>query len=115
MKVIVAGYPKTGTKSLNAALTKLGYKVYDSPENAYLLEKEWTKIMSEGWTTGDFRRMYENVDAVTDIPAAYFWEEIHKAFPEAKVRQTYLMHKVRRREIRFMFASLQDYPISKRR
>nr|XP_039273077.1 uncharacterized protein LOC120347234 [Styela clava] len=29
--------------------------------------------------------MYKDVDAVTDYPAFYFWEEIHKAFPEAKV------------------------------
>ena len=29
--------------------------------------------------------MYENVDAVVDIPVYYFWEEIHWAFPDAKV------------------------------
>ncbi|XP_039254414.2 uncharacterized protein LOC120331409 [Styela clava] len=85
MKVIVAGYPKTGTKSMNWALTRLGYKVYDYPENVYLLQKEYKKIFTQGWTTEDFRRMYENVDAVVDIPAFYFWEEIHKAFPDAKI------------------------------
>nr|XP_039273062.1 uncharacterized protein LOC120347221 [Styela clava] len=85
MKVIVAGFSKTGTKSMCDALTKLGYNVYDVIENMYILEKEWTKILNEGWTTEDFRRMYENVDAVTDLPACYFWEEIHKAFPDAKI------------------------------
>lgn len=85
MKVIVAGFPKTGTKSLNAALTKLGYKVYDYFENVYYLEESYTKIYSEGWTTEDFRKMYEDVDAVVDSPAMYFWEEISKAFPEAKI------------------------------
>ena len=29
--------------------------------------------------------MYKDVDAVVDAPAFYFWEEIHKAFPDAKV------------------------------
>nr|XP_039263445.1 uncharacterized protein LOC120339396 [Styela clava] len=29
--------------------------------------------------------MFEDVDAVTDVPSCYFWEEIHKAFPDAKI------------------------------
>ena len=29
--------------------------------------------------------MYKNVDAVTDLPAATWFQEIHEAFPEAKV------------------------------
>jgi len=36
-------------------------------------------------STEDFRRMYENVDAVTDMPALGMWEEILRAFPDAKV------------------------------
>lgn len=70
---------------MNAALTKLGYSVYDVPENMCLLQEEYSKIFREGWTTDDFKRMYEDVDAVVDIPACYFWEEIHKAFPDAKI------------------------------
>ena len=31
-----------------------------------------------------FKQMYQNVDAVTDAPAAAFWKEIHEAFPDAK-------------------------------
>ena len=85
MKVIVAGMAKTGTKSMCAALKELGYSVYDYNENMLLLGKEWMKICAEGGSTEDFRRMYENVDAVTDIPACYYWDEIHKAFPDSKV------------------------------
>ena len=33
----------------------------------------------------DFHSMYRNVDAVTDVPANAFYEEILKAFPDAKV------------------------------
>ncbi|XP_076805883.1 uncharacterized protein LOC143449531 [Clavelina lepadiformis] len=85
MKVICAGLSKTGTKTLQAALKEIGYNVYDHLENCLYLNKEWTKIITEGGTTEDFRRMFENVDAVTDIPGCYFWDEIHKAFPEAKI------------------------------
>lgn len=70
---------------MNAALTRLGFNVYDALENMVLLQEEYGKIFHEGWSTEDFRRMYEHVDAVTDVPACYFWDEIHKAFPDAKV------------------------------
>ena len=86
MKVIVAGFSKTGTKSMCAALKELGYKVYDHEEHFRFLGDKWTKILEEGGTTDDFRQMYEGVDAVTDVPAFYFWQEIHKAYPNAKVR-----------------------------
>ncbi|XP_039264768.2 uncharacterized protein LOC120340550 [Styela clava] len=85
MKVIYAGYPKTGTKTITAALRILGFSVYDFMENTTILGKDWVKIFRDGWTTEDFKRMYENVDAVSDMPPCYFWEEIHKAFPEAKI------------------------------
>lgn len=87
MKIIVAGYPKTGTKTMNMALTKLGYSVSDHLENVFGMLDQWDKIFNEGWTIDDFKQMYENVDAVVDSPACFFWEDIHKAFPDAKVCQ----------------------------
>ena len=86
MKVIVAGLSKTGTKTMQKALTDLGYNVYDAMEHYENHYKQWNKILDVGGTTKDFRKMYENVDAVTDIPACAYWDLIHKAFPDAKVR-----------------------------
>ena len=85
MKVIVAGHQKTGTKTLNEALTVLGYNVYDFLENYFYLRKEWREILDSGGSVELFRKMYEDVDAVCDLPCLAFWEEIHKAFPDAKV------------------------------
>nr|CAB3262225.1 uncharacterized protein LOC100178838 [Phallusia mammillata] len=88
MKIIVASFPKTGTKSLNAALTILGYRVYDFLEHAYYHNKEWLEILSKGCreqTVEMFRKMYKDIDVVLDLPACYFWEEILEAFPEAKI------------------------------
>ncbi|XP_078481862.1 uncharacterized protein LOC100176328 isoform X3 [Ciona intestinalis] len=85
MKVIVAGFSKTGTKTMQAALTELGYNVYDYMENFEFLEKEWKQICTVGGSTELFRKMYENVDAVTDLPGCAFWDEILKAFPDAKI------------------------------
>jgi len=85
MKVIVSGASKTGTKSMAEALRLLDFTVYDYVENYAYLNKEWLKIVREGGSVDDFRRMYEGVDAVTDSPCNHFWEEIHKAFPDAKI------------------------------
>ncbi|CAK8693210.1 unnamed protein product [Clavelina lepadiformis] len=85
MKVICAGFSKTGTKTMQAALKELGYNVYDFMENYKYLGNDWMKIFGHGGTTEDFYRMFENVDAVTDVPACCFWDEIHKAFPDAKI------------------------------
>lgn len=84
MKVICAGLSKTGTKSLANALRVLGYKVYDFPEHVDIHADDWLAMYS-GEKTPDFVSMYEGVDAVTDLPAAYWYEEILQAFPDAKV------------------------------
>jgi len=85
MKVIVAGAPKTGTKSMHEALTLLGYKaIYDFPENIEL-RRQWGKIFEQGGTVEDFRKMFDGVDAVMDVPCCHYWEEILKAYPEAKI------------------------------
>ena len=85
MKVVFASYSKTGTKTMAEVLRTLGYKCYDFMENYQHLGDEWMKLMTVGGTTEDIRRMFQDVDAVMDIPACVFWEEILKAFPDAKV------------------------------
>jgi len=85
MKVICAGYPKTGTKSLSAALTDLGYKVFDYEEQFRYCGRRLQSLMDDGLPTEEIREMFEDVDVVIDIPSSCLWEEIYKAFPEAKV------------------------------
>nr|XP_039273960.1 uncharacterized protein LOC120347915 [Styela clava] len=85
MKVIAAGFPKTGTKSVCKALRTLGYTVYDFEENSTYLADDWAQILHHGWTTEHFQKMYKDIDAVTDYPACCFWEEIYKAFPDSKI------------------------------
>ena len=84
MKVICAGLSKTGTTSLASALRVLGYKVHDLPEHIQEHADEWLAIY-RGEKTPDFVSMYDGVDGVTDLPAAFWYEEILEAFPEAKV------------------------------
>ena len=85
MKVIIAGHPKTGTKSMVAAMTQLNYVVYDYMDHFTHHREQWNKICTQGGKIEDFQKMYENVDVVVDTPACLFWEEIHQAFPKSKV------------------------------
>jgi len=45
MKLLCAGYAKTGTKSCSAALRKLGYNVADIMETAEFLVKPWRQYL----------------------------------------------------------------------
>ena len=62
----------------------LGFKVFDFKEHAAFHEKEWLDLYLKG-KTPDFTSMYEGVDAVTDMPAAFWFQEILETFPDAKV------------------------------
>ena len=83
MKVICAGLMKTGTTSLTEALEVLGYKVYHYASE-HFNPQEWLDSF-ETDNLPDFREVLKDVDAVTDHPQAFWFEEISNAFPEAKV------------------------------
>ncbi|CAK8689022.1 unnamed protein product [Clavelina lepadiformis] len=85
MKVIVAGFSKTGTKTMSAALRELDYKVYDYMDHFWYHGGYWKKILTSGGKKEDFKIMYEDIDAVTNIPSSLFWEEISEAFPDSKI------------------------------
>ncbi|XP_078346053.1 uncharacterized protein LOC144631489 [Oculina patagonica] len=83
MKVICAGLMKTGTSTLTKALEVLGYTVYHYASKHFDLQ-----IWQDSFETGhlpDFKEVFKVVDAVTDHPQAFWFEEISNAFPEAKI------------------------------
>ena len=84
MKVICAGLQKTGTKSISKALRHLGYAVFDWEEQIFDFLDHWVDVFQNG-TKPDVKQIYQNADAVVDIPGNFFWEEILKAFPDCKV------------------------------
>ncbi|KXJ23760.1 hypothetical protein AC249_AIPGENE4440 [Exaiptasia diaphana] len=84
MKIICAGLPKTGTKSLAAALKILGFTVHDYEEHMEYHLNEYISQACRG-IIPDFSSMYNNVDATTDTPACFFWKEIKECFPHSKV------------------------------
>ena len=77
MKILGVGLSKTGTSSLNHALGTLGFKaVHHVPERM-------ADIISGNNESESFRR-FDDVDAVTDLPAAFFYRELIAAYPECK-------------------------------
>ncbi|GHH88380.1 sulfotransferase family protein [Streptomyces sulfonofaciens] len=86
MDVIGAGYGRTGTLSMQAALKRLGFdpchhmaEVITNPLQMPLWQEE---LASD---TLDVRRLFEGYRATVDFPGCVFWRELMEAWPEAKV------------------------------
>lgn len=86
MRVIGAGFGRTGTTSLKAALEELGFgpsysltEVFENPEHVRFWEdaRRGKKVDWEGFFTG-----YE---VGVDWPVCAFYEEFMEAFPDAPV------------------------------
>ena len=86
MKVIGAGFGRTGTVSLKAALEELGFgpcyhmfEVLGHPEHADFWETAWRgEPVDWDGVLGDY-------EASVDWPACTFYEELMERYPEAKV------------------------------
>jgi Sulfotransferase domain len=77
MKVLGVGLGRTGTLSLHRAFQILQFK------SIHYDQIRLTDILDGSNSHPNFRR-YDDVDAVTDIPTAYFYREILEAYPECK-------------------------------
>ena len=86
MKVIGAGFGRTGTMSLKAALERLGFgpcyhmvEVFEHPDHADLWMAAWRGEPVD-WDAflGPYR-------ATVDWPACTFYEELARRYPDAKV------------------------------
>ena len=62
----------------------LDFNVYDFWEHEAFHGDEWLDLYLKG-KNADFISMYQGVDVVTDLPAAFWYQEIFEAFPDAKV------------------------------
>lgn len=80
LKIIGIGMPRTGTASLCEALRILGYNaIHHAPQ----------RIDLDTVNADTFAGLYDDVDAVVDMPAAFFWREIWDANPTAKLIFTF--------------------------
>ena len=76
MKIIGAGYSRTGTMSMKSALAKLGYRSYHMEEAVMNFEKgdlEKLNAYMEGRSDMDWRKLLADYDATADLPAALYY------------------------------------------
>ncbi len=86
LKVIGAGFGRTGTRSLKTALEELGFdrcyhmeEVLKNPSHL----KYWAEIMEGG--QADWEDLFRGYQSATDWPAAAYYQDLMVAYPEAKV------------------------------
>ena len=86
MKVIGAGFGRTGTASLQSALETLGfvpcyhmYEVFEHPQHADFWEAAWRGERV------DWDSILGGYEASVDWPACTFYEQLMEKHPEAKV------------------------------
>lgn len=86
LEVIGAGFGRTGTLSMKAALERLGYvkchhmmEVFASADQLHL----WDKI-GQG-AEPDWDKVFAGFQASVDFPSAAYWREIAEHYPDAKV------------------------------
>jgi Sulfotransferase domain len=77
MKILGVGLSRTGTVSLHSAVKILGFS------SLHFDTLRLNDIIDGSNAHPDFRR-YDDIDAVMDLPAAYFFEELIAAYPECK-------------------------------
>jgi hypothetical protein len=86
LRVIGAGFGRTGTFSLKAALEQLGFgptyhmlEVFEHPEHIAL----WQAV-GDG-ATPNWDRIFDGYASAVDWPASAFYRQLMNAYPEAKV------------------------------
>lgn len=90
LQVIGVGFGRTGTFSLKAALEQLGFSpcehminCFDHPER-FALWAEAAERKARGGPI-DWDPLFAGYQATVDWPGAYFWRELVKAHPRAKI------------------------------
>lgn len=86
LKVIGAGFGRTGTRSLKTALEELGFgkcyhmvEVIKHPRHL----KFWVEIMNGGEM--DWENLFRGYRSSTDWPVAAYYRELMDFYPDAKI------------------------------
>jgi hypothetical protein len=86
LSVIGAGFGRTGTYSLNAALEILGFGPchHMADVNSSDRQKAMWRAAGRGEPV-DWEEIYDGFQSAVDWPTAHFWRELADYYPEAKI------------------------------
>lgn len=86
LKVIGAGFGRTGTRSLKTALEELGFgrcyhmeEILKNPSHM----KQWAEIMGGG--KADWKELFKGYQSSTDWPVAAYYKDLMTVYPDAKI------------------------------
>ncbi len=86
LKVISAGFGRTGTLSLKLALAELGFgpchHMTEVLDNGAVQVPLWNAALAG---QPDFASIYRGYNSAVDWPTAAFWRELSVAYPDAKI------------------------------
>ncbi|MCG5218552.1 sulfotransferase family protein [Streptosporangium sp. KLBMP 9127] len=86
LRVIGAGFPRTGTSSMKAALERLGfgpcYHMFNILSDGRQVDR-WLPLASGAPV--DWDQVFEGFGSSQDWPASFFWRQQAEAYPDAKV------------------------------
>jgi hypothetical protein len=90
LRIIGAGFGRTGTASLKEALEKLGFGPCDHMADNFNHPARfslWAAALDQKQRGGaiDWQPLFHQHQAVVDWPGAYFWRELVNVNPQAKV------------------------------
>lgn len=86
MQIIGAGFMRTGTMSMQAALGILGHRCYhmqEVPRRPAHIDA-WQRFMT-GREEMDWQALFKGYTATVDAPAFWYYEALMREFPDAKV------------------------------
>lgn len=86
MRLIGAGFGRSGTMSIKAALEMLGYKPCYHMKIA-IYRSHHLRLFLHAWRgkAVNWERFFRRYDAVVDWPACAFYKELIPVYPEAKI------------------------------
>ena len=86
LKVIGAGFGRTGTLSLKSALDELGFgPCYHMVETRAHPEHDTMWLALANGDASDWRPMLEGYASTVDWPTTYFWKQLAAENPDAKI------------------------------
>lgn len=90
LKVIGAGFGRTGTDSMRLALNKLGFglthhmlEIIEKPDE----QQSWRDVALGA--PPDWDHLFEGYSSCVDWPSAFYWRELSGVYPEARVLLTW--------------------------
>jgi hypothetical protein len=90
LRVIGAGFGRTGTDAMREALNILGFgpchHMFEVTENP-VMKARWRAFMAGG--PGGWEALFEGYGSCVDFPSALYWRELMTAYPDAKVVLTW--------------------------